>query len=387
MSVRGYCLNFLPATHMSQKQAAVARATAGKRCCCVDVPCPGRRPPGTEHPPRSQRAPRGSWSSSRSLASVVLAVLHRRAVHEDARLERSSCMWRLALRETPGRHVLVVGAPGVLVAEIADLLREREAERREPLDQPREVLLVQRLQVAGLRLFGGGRSGSSSESSELATPWRPLREARSRLESRRARRSRRACPAVVSPLAARDRLDSVVETSFQSLQFHEGIFGTCLFLALINGIPVFNIPRRGRARARQRLRGGLRYAGTMASLTALSESDAAAVARYKETAVLSRGRLAEIQAEAAAHARAGGSSSHSEAEWMARYAREGSPTGLAGSQVGRLLLTRPRPCALGRMSWLCTMLLNTSEEALHAKHALMRAREQHISDQLQAFPS
>ena len=143
----------------------------------------------------------------------------------------------------------------------------------------------------------------------------------------------------------------------------------------------------GRARARQRLRGGLRYAGTMASLTALSESDAAAVARYKETAVLSRGRLAEIQAEAAAHARAGGSSSHSEAEWMARYAREGSPTGLAGSQVGRLLLTRPRPCALGRMSWLCTMLLNTSEEALHAKHALMRAREQHISDQLQAFPS
>ena len=78
---------------------------------------------------------------------VVLAVLHRRAVHEDARLERSSCMWRLALRETPGRHVLVVGAPGVLVAEIADLLREREAERREPLDQPREVLLVQRLQM------------------------------------------------------------------------------------------------------------------------------------------------------------------------------------------------------------------------------------------------
>ena len=36
------------------------------------------------------------------------------------------------------------------------------------------------------------------------------------------------------------------------------------------------------------------------------------------------------------------------------------------------------------MSWLCTMLLNTSEEALRAKHALMRAREQHISDQLQA---
>ena len=36
------------------------------------------------------------------------------------------------------------------------------------------------------------------------------------------------------------------------------------------------------------------------------------------------------------------------------------------------------------MSWLCTMLLNTSDEALQAKHALMRAREQHISDQLQA---
>ena len=36
------------------------------------------------------------------------------------------------------------------------------------------------------------------------------------------------------------------------------------------------------------------------------------------------------------------------------------------------------------MSWLCTMLLNTSDAALQAKHALMRAREQHIADQLQA---
>ena len=120
----------------------------------------------------------------------------------------------------------------------------------------------------------------------------------------------------------------------------------------------------------------------MASLNALSESDAAAVARYKETAALSRGRLAEIQAEAAAHARAGGSSSHNEAEWMARYATEGPNSGLAGSQAG-LLLTR-LSLALVRMSWLCTMLLNTSEEALRAKHALMRAREQHIADQLQA---
>lgn len=95
----------------------------------------------------------------------------------------------------------------------------------------------------------------------------------------------------------------------------------------------------------------------MASLNALSESDAAAVARYKETASLSRGRLAEIQAEAAAHALAGGTTRHTEAEWMAR------------------------------MSWLCTMLLNTSEEALRAKHALMRAREQHIADQLQSSQS
>ena len=149
----------------------------------------------------------------------------------------------------------------------------------------------------------------------------------------------------------------------------------------------------------------------MASLNALSESDAAAVARYKETAALSRGRLAEIQArqlhlapralqptptprtlhptpssphptahilhpasrtlqpppyhltcaeiqaEAAAHARAGGASSHNEAERMAR------------------------------VSWLCTMLLNTSEEALRAKHALMRAREHHISEQLQTCQS
>ena len=118
---------------------------------------------------------------------------------------------------------------------------------------------------------------------------------------------------------------------------------------------------------------------TMASLNALSESDAAAVSRYKETAALSRGRLAEIQAEAAAHARAG---SHNEAEWMARYATEGSNSGVAGPQAG-LLLTR-LSLASCRMSWLCTMLLNTSEEALRAKHQLMRAREQHISDQLQA---
>ena len=40
------------------------------------------------------------------------------------------------------------------------------------------------------------------------------------------------------------------------------------------------------------------------SLTALAEAEASAVARYKETAALSRGRLAEIQAEAAAYARA-----------------------------------------------------------------------------------
>ena len=90
------------------------------------------------------------------------------------------------------------------------------------------------------------------------------------------------------------------------------------------------------------------------SLTALAEAEASAVARYKETAALSRGRLAEIQAEAAAYARAGSASGQTEAEWMAR------------------------------MSWLCTMLLNTSEEALRAKHALMRAREQHIADQLQS---
>ena len=101
----------------------------------------------------------------------------------------------------------------------------------------------------------------------------------------------------------------------------------------------------------------------MASLNALSESDAAAVARYKETAALSRGRLAEIQAEAAAHARAGGASSHNEAERMARYATtEGSNPGRAGFYAG-LLLTRVG-LALDRMSWLCTMLLNTSEEAL-----------------------
>ena len=79
---------------------------------------------------------------------VVLAVLHRRAVHEDARLQRSSCMRRLATREPPGLQVLVVGDSGVLGLELIDVLREDKAERPEALDQPLEVLLAQRRQLA-----------------------------------------------------------------------------------------------------------------------------------------------------------------------------------------------------------------------------------------------
>ena len=237
--VRPWLLLELLTRYSHVTEAGGRRSSDGRQEVLLRGACrAGRRPPGTEHPPRSQRDPRGSWSSSRSLASVVLAVLHRRAVHEDARLERSSCMWRLALRETPGRHVLVVGAPGVLVAEIADLLREREAERREPLDQPREVLLVQRLQVAGLRLFGGGRSGSSSESSELATPWRPLREARSRLESSREALPARLPRGGIAPCGKRPtRLSRRDQPAFSLFNFTEGIFDTCLLLARLIGIP------------------------------------------------------------------------------------------------------------------------------------------------------
>ena len=91
--VRPWLLLELLTRYSHVTEAGGRRSSDGRQEVLLRGACrAGRRPPGTEHPPRSQRAPRGSWSSSRSLASVVLAVLHRRAVHEDARLERSSCM-------------------------------------------------------------------------------------------------------------------------------------------------------------------------------------------------------------------------------------------------------------------------------------------------------
>ena len=197
----------------------------------------GRRPPGTEHPPRSQRAPRGSWSSSRSLASVVLAVLHRRAVHEDARLERSSCMWRPALRETPGRHVLVVGHLA------SSLLRLRIFfGSGKPSDANRSTSRVSSSLSSGCRLPGcassAGGSGSSSESSELATPWRPLREARSRLESSREALPARLPRGGIAPCGKRPtRLSRRDQPAFSLFNFTEGIFDTCLLLARLIGIP------------------------------------------------------------------------------------------------------------------------------------------------------
>ena len=53
--------------------------------------------------------------------------------------------------------MLVVGDPGVLGLELVDVLREVEAERPEALDQPLEVLLASRRQLArgGARFIGG----------------------------------------------------------------------------------------------------------------------------------------------------------------------------------------------------------------------------------------
>eukprot|EP00964_Phaeocystis_antarctica_P103877 scaffold69111_cov38-Phaeocystis_antarctica.AAC.1 len=69
---------------------------------------------------------------------MVHDVLHRRAAHEDARLDRSSCVRRFALHEPPGMQVLAVHDSGVLGLELLDLSREVEAERPEALDQPHE---------------------------------------------------------------------------------------------------------------------------------------------------------------------------------------------------------------------------------------------------------
>ena len=57
-------------------------------------------------------------------------------------------MWSFSIREPPGMQVLVVADSGVLGLELVDVLREVEAERPEALDQPLEVLLAQRRQLA-----------------------------------------------------------------------------------------------------------------------------------------------------------------------------------------------------------------------------------------------
>ena len=74
---------------LTAHKAAGRRSSNGRQGVLLVLWC-ARLGQSTRRLATSQRAPRGSWSSSRSLASVVLAALHRRAAHEDARLERSS---------------------------------------------------------------------------------------------------------------------------------------------------------------------------------------------------------------------------------------------------------------------------------------------------------
>ena len=78
----------------------------------------------------------------------------------------------------------------------------------------------------------------------------------------------------------------------------------------------------------------------------LAAAEREAVSRFKEIASLSRSRLEAVKSEQAASDKT------------------------ASEQ-------------LSRVTWISCMLLNTSEEAMRAKHALMCARGQQASDQLQ----
>ena len=120
-------------------------------------------------------------------------------------------MWNIAVREPPDLQVLVVAYSGVLGLELVDVLREVEAERPEALDQPLEVLLAQRRQLArrsgrfrrGLRLLLGRRLLDGA----LACAPRGAVAPRGVVQSRRAPA---AAPLPRPPLIHQERLTSSV---------------------------------------------------------------------------------------------------------------------------------------------------------------------------------
>eukprot|EP00965_Chrysotila_dentata_P248228 6208223-Pleurochrysis_carterae.AAC.1 len=94
-------------------------------------------------------------------------------------------------------------------------------------------------------------------------------------------------------------------------------------------------------------------------LQTLAAAAAEASDRYRETAELAKGKLDATRQAKAARSRAscGDDLDRSGADARADDSIDDS-----------------------RMAWLCAMLLSTSEEALRAKHALMKAHEQQMAD-------
>ena len=91
---------------------------------------------------------------------------------------------------------------------------------------------------------------------------------------------------------------------------------------------------------------------------ALAESEA--MSRYKETTQLVRQRLEGVRAEVHAASSTAASATS-------------SATSTAGSSTATPQRAGLQQLAHG--SWLAAMLLSTSDDALRAKHALMRMRE------------
>ena len=161
---------------MSQKQAAVARATAGKRCCCVEraVLAGARLGQSTRRGAsallEAAGAARAAWRRWYSQLSIGGRLTKTRGWSGPPILQH-------ALHEPPGLHVLVAGDPGLW---LLDCLQEVAAEPFEGLDQPLEVLLAQPRQLAGRRRHFGGGIRLVLGLRPVGDAWRPPREARSR---------------------------------------------------------------------------------------------------------------------------------------------------------------------------------------------------------------
>ena len=222
---------------MSQKQAAVAQATAGgpgRGAAACRAPCwqgarlgqSTRR--GASALLEAAGAARAAWRRWYSQLSIGGRLTKTRGWSGPPILQH-------ALHEPPGLHVLVAGDPGLW---LLDVLRQVAAEPFEGLDQLLEVLLSQPRQLAGCRRhFGGGIQlvlGLQPVDDALA----PTPRGAPTLSCRRTGRLWRRWGDRGWQRSRRDPRGSVVETSFQSLQFHEAIFDTCLFLALLYGIPM-----------------------------------------------------------------------------------------------------------------------------------------------------